>query len=196
MIRIYSEAINLSLLNLLSTRLIEKSLKGNRKAQLKLYNLYCDAMFTIAYRYVKDSDTAQDVTQEAFIKVFSNLEKYDGRSTFGAWLKQIVIHQSIDCIRKRKFELNVEEVPGLMTENEEDSWEVSDSIDVDTIKKGIDELPNKYSIVLKLFLMEGYDHEEISEILNISVNASRTQLCRGKIMLKEQLKKKGYERFA
>lgn len=78
---------NLSRLNLLSTKLIEKCLKGNRKAQLELYNSYCDAMFTIAYRYVREKDAAQDVTQEAFIKAFSNLKKYDGSSTFGAWIK-------------------------------------------------------------------------------------------------------------
>lgn len=177
---------------MLSTALIEKCLKGNRKAQLELYNLYCDAMFTIACRYVKEKDTAQDVTQEAFIKAFSNLKKYDGSFTFGAWLKQIVIHQSIDCLRKRKFDLNIDDVPNLRVEDEE-NWNVEEHLDVTDIKKGIEKLPEKYSLVLKLFLMEGYDHEEISEILNISVSASRTQLCRGKVMLKDRLKKKGHE---
>lgn len=186
---------NLSRLNLLSTKLIEKCLKGNRKAQLELYNSYCDAMFTIAYRYVREKDAAQDVTQEAFIKAFSNLKKYDGSSTFGAWIKQIVIHQSIDCLRKRKFDLNIDDVSNLSGEDEE-NWEVDEHLDVTDIKKGIEDLPEKYSLVLKLFLMEGYDHEEISEILNISVNTSRTQLCRGKTMLKDELKKKGYERLA
>jgi RNA polymerase sigma-70 factor (ECF subfamily) len=167
-------------------------LKGNKKAQLKLYESYCDAMYTIAYRYIRQEDLAEDVTQEAFIKAFSNLGKFDGSSTFGAWLKQIVIHQSIDQLRKRKFDLNVDEFHQLSYEVE-DCWEVDEHIDVSAIKRVIDELPVKYSVVLKLFLVEGYDHEEISEILGITVNASRTQLHRGKTMLKQELKKKGYE---
>ncbi|SDG75177.1 RNA polymerase sigma factor [Psychroflexus sediminis] len=183
---------NLSLLNLFTAKLIEESLKGNRKAQLKLYNSYCDAMLTIAYRYVKDMDTAQDVTQEAFIKAFSNLRRYDGSSSFGAWLKQIVIHQSIDFLRKRTFDLCLDQVPNLSIEND-DNWDVEEHLEVNHIKRAIDKLPEKYSVVLKLYLMEGYDHEEISEILEVSVNASRTQLHRGKNMLKEQLKMKGYE---
>lgn len=167
-------------------------MKGNKKAQLKLYQSYCEAMYTIAFRYVGQKDIAEDVTQEAFIKAFSNLKRFDGSFTFGAWLKQIVIHQSIDQLRKRKFDLNVDELHQLSDE-QENCWEVDEHIDVAIIKIGIDELPVKYSIVLKLFLVEGYDHEEISEILSISVNASRTQLHRGKAMLKQQLKKKGYE---
>lgn len=183
---------NLSLLNLLSTKLIEQCLNGNRKAQLELYNLYCDAMFTIAYRYVKDTDTAKDVTQEAFIKAFSKLRTYDGSFAFGAWLKQIVIHQSIDWLRKRKFDLSLDEIPNLSIEDDE-NWKVDEHIDVSDIKKAIEDLPEKYKLVLKLFLMEGYDHEEISEILNISISASRTQLCRGKSILKDQLKTKGFQ---
>ena len=167
-------------------------MKGSRKAQLKLYQSYCKAMFTIAYRYLGKTDEAEDVTQEAFIKAFSNLKTFDGSSTFGAWLKQIVINQSIDALRKRKFDLNIDDVQ-LINHKDEIDWEVAECVSLSQIQTEIEKLPVKYSLVLKLFLMEGYDHEEIAGILNISVNASRTQLCRGKIMLKNQLKKKGYE---
>lgn len=181
---------------MLSTKLIEQCLKGNKKAQLELYSLYCDAMYCTAYRYVKDAYLAEDVTQESFINAFSNLNSFDGSSTFGAWLKQIVIHKSIDELRKRKFDLSIDDVPSLSSDSDDESWEVDGHIEVTTIKKLIDDLPHKYSVVLKLFLMEGYDHEEISQILDISINASRTQLHRGKTMLKNELKKQGYERFA
>jgi RNA polymerase sigma-70 factor (ECF subfamily) len=181
---------------LLATDLISKCLKGNKKAQLKLYNSYCDAMLTIAFRYVRQRDLAEDITQEAFIKAFSNLDTIDGRCTFGAWLKQIVIYQSIDCLRKKNFDLSLDYDHILLPEEEEKSWIVEDSISVELIKSIVENLPLKYSLVLKLFLMEGYDHQEISEILKISVNASRTQLHRGKTMLKNELIKQGYERFA
>jgi len=170
---------------LLATDLISKCLKGNEKAQLKLYNSYCDAMLTIAFRYVRQRDLAEDITQEAFIKAFSNLDTFDGRCSFGAWLKQIVIYQSIDCLRKKNCDLSLDYDYILLAEEEEKSWKVEDSISVELIKSIVENLPLKYSLVLKLFLMEGYDHQEISEILKISVNASRTQLHRGKTMLKK-----------
>jgi RNA polymerase sigma-70 factor (ECF subfamily) len=181
---------------LLATDLISKCLKGNKKAQLKLYNSYCDAMLTIAFRYVRQRDLAEDITQEAFIKAFSNLDTFDGRCSFGAWLKQIVIYQSIDCLRKKNCDLSLDYDYILLAEEEEKSWKVEDSISVELIKSIVENLPLKYSLVLKLFLMEGYDHQEISEILKISINASRTQLHRGKTMLKNELIKQGYERFA
>lgn len=184
--------LNQSQLNLSSIKLIEQCLKGNRKAQLELYKMYCHAMFSIALRYVRDKDLAQDITQEAFIKAFTNLKYFDFNSTFGAWLKQIVINQSIDMLRQRKFDLNIDEVQILKVDDEE-NWDVDDAIDVNEIKDALEKLPIKYRLVLKLFLMEGYDHEEISEILKISVNASRTQLYRGKKMLIEQLNKRGFE---
>lgn len=180
---------------MLSTKLINACLNGNRKAQLELYSLYCDAMYRVASRYIKDTALAEDVTQESFIKAFAKLKTYDGSSTFGAWLKQIVINTSIDQLRKQTYEVSMEDLQNLTNDTDE-SWQVDDQIDVTAIIKGIDELPFKYSVILKLFLMEGYDHEEISEILHISINASRTQLHRGKQMLKNQLKKQGYERFA
>ncbi|MFN2261721.1 MAG: RNA polymerase sigma factor [Psychroflexus sp.] len=176
------------------TDIIQKCIKGNRKSQLRLYNKYCDAMLNIAFRYVKQRDLAEDVTQEAFIKAFKNLHKYDGSSTFGAWLKRIVINQSIDTIRKKADVLRLDDHTAFELEAED--WQVDENVNVTQVKQCISELSEKYALVLKLYLMEGYDHEEISEILNISENASRTQLHRGKIRLKAELKKMDYERFA
>ncbi|WP_127844662.1 RNA polymerase sigma factor [Psychroflexus aestuariivivens] len=177
------------------TKIIQQCLKGNRKAQLQLYNKYCDAMLKLAYRYLQQQDLAEDAMQEAFIKAFKNLHKYDGSSTFGAWLKRIVIHQAIDDLRKNIRFLELDENSEIST-TDEHNWEVEDHCAVEDVKHALEQLPEKYKLVLKLFLMEGYDHEEISEILGISINASRTQLHRGKILLKAELKHRNYERFA
>jgi RNA polymerase sigma-70 factor (ECF subfamily) len=177
------------------TNLVEDCKKGKRKAQLKLYNKYCDGMLCIAMRYLKQQDIAEDAVQEAFIKAFKNINRYDGKTTFGAWLKRIVINQSIDYYRQLKYHDNIEN-HALEIAEDEHSWEVEEHISTEDIKGCIENLPEKYSAVLKLYLMEGYDHDEIGEILNIKANNSRIQLHRGKKLLKEQLKALRHERFA
>jgi RNA polymerase sigma-70 factor (ECF subfamily) len=106
-----------------------------------------------------------------------------------------VINQSIDYYRQLKYHEDIEN-HALEVAEEENSWEVEEHISTEDIKKCIDNLPEKYSTILKLYLMEGYDHDEIGEILNIKANNSRIQLHRGKKILKEQLKALRYERFA
>ncbi len=178
------------------TNLVEDCKKGKRKAQLKLYNQYCDAMLCVAMRYLKQKDIAEDATQEGFIKAFKSIDDFSGEVTFGAWLTRIVINQCIDYCRQLKYHDNIENVAFEVSEEDDSSWEVEEHISTEDINNGIDNLPEKYSTILKLYLMEGYDHEEIAEILNIKANNSRIQLHRGKKLLKEQLKSLRYERFA
>jgi RNA polymerase sigma-70 factor (ECF subfamily) len=178
------------------TNLVEDCKKGKRKAQMKLYNKYCDGMLCIAMRYLKQKDMAEDAVQEAFIKAFKNIESYDGETTFGAWLKRIVINQSIDYYRQLKYHEDIENHALEVAEEESQSWEVEEHISTEDISTSIDNLPEKYATVLKLYLMEGYDHDEIGEILNIKPNNSRIQLHRGKKLLKEQLKALRHERLA
>jgi RNA polymerase sigma-70 factor (ECF subfamily) len=158
-------------------------------AQLKLYNQYCDGMFTVAMRFVKDTMEAEDIVQEAFIKAFSKLHQYKAEVTFGAWLKRIVINKSIDLLKSRKQQmLELDEVHlKVIDNNYEDEWLVDDAITLDEVKQAIQKLPDKYQYVVMLFLIEGYDHQEIAEILNITEVASRTQLSRGKTKLRELL---------
>jgi len=176
--------------------LIEDCKKGKRKAQLKLYSQYCDAMLCIAMRYLKQKDLAEDATQEAFIKAFKHLDSFSGEVTFGAWLKRIVINQCIDYCRQLKYHDNLDDIALKVAEEDESSWEVEDHISKNDILKSIEQLPEKYATILKLYLMEGYDHEEIAEILNIKANNSRIQIHRGKKLLKNKLKSVRYERFA
>lgn len=169
--------------------IIEQCKQNNRKAQLQLYNQYCDGMYSVAIRFLKDADDAEDVVQEAFIKAFSKLNQYKAEVTFGAWLKRIVVNKSIDFLKSKKQQLvELDEVHlKVVDTSEDDKWSVEDVITLNDVKKAINSLPEKYQYVVMLYLIDGYDHQEISEILNISEVASRTQLSRGKIKLQELL---------
>ena len=176
-------------MNTLTIDIVEKCKQNDRKAQLQLYNQYCDGMFTVAMRFVKDTMEAEDVVQEAFIKAFSKLHQYKAEVTFGAWLKRIVINKSIDLLKSKKQMLELDEVHLKVVDSDyEDEWLVDDAITLNEVKKAIYQLPDKYQYVVMLYLIEGYDHQEIAEILNITEVASRTQLSRGKAKLKELLK--------
>ncbi len=170
--------------------IVERCKQNDRQAQLKLYNQYCDGMFVVAQRFVKDTMEAEDIVQEAFIKSFYKLEQYKGEVTFGAWLKRIVINRSIDVLKSKKQRLlDLEEVHlNVVDTDYENEWLVDDIITIDEVKSAIEQLPEKYKYVVMLYLIEGYDHQEISEILNISEVASRTQLSRGKVKLQSLLK--------
>lgn len=158
---------------------------------MQLYNLYCKAMFVVANRYVNDSFLAEDIMQESFIKAFKSIDRYKNEVPFGAWLKRIVINQSIDALKKKKLELISMNEETLRVVDDED-WKVDKSITADEVKSAMNDLKEKYRLVLSLYLFEGYDHDEISQILGITSNTSRTHLLRGKRILKEKLKSSSY----
>jgi RNA polymerase sigma-70 factor (ECF subfamily) len=168
--------------------IIDKCKNNCPKSQMQLYNLYCKAMLQVAYRYLKNVDVAEDVMQDAFLKAFKNIEHYKNEVAFGAWLKRIVINQSIDELKKRKLDLVAinEEVTAIS--EEENNWNVESSITKEIIVEEINKLKEKYRLVLTLYLIEGYDHSEIAGILKITENTSRTHLLRGKKQLQENLK--------
>jgi len=171
--------------------IVEECKANNRKAQLKLYKQYCDGMFCVAMRFLKNDDDAEDVMQEAFIKAFQKIEQYKGDVTFGAWLKRIVINKSIDFLKAKKQKMIALDEGFMHVEDNED-WSVDEGISVEEIKLAIESLPEKYRYVVMMFLMEGFDHAEISQVLQISESACRTRLLRGKGFLKELLKEKRY----
>lgn len=171
--------------------LVEQCKMNDRKAQLKLYKQYCDGMFCVAMRFLKNPDDAEDVVQESFIKAFQRIGQFKGEVTFGAWLKRIVVNRSIDFL-KSKHQKTEELNEGYLHLAEDEDWTVEDGISIEQVKMAIEELPDKYKYVVKLFLLEGYDHTEIAQILEISDTASRTRLLRGKARLKETLKDRAY----
>ncbi|RKN80064.1 RNA polymerase sigma factor [Ulvibacterium marinum] len=170
---------------------VEQCKANDRKAQLQLYNQYCSGMFYVAMRFVKNSSDAEDIIQESFIKAFQKIHQFKGDVSFGAWLKRIVINKSIDFLKSKKERL----VPldeNYMQVVEDNDWTVEDGITLDEVKLAMEQLPEKYKYVVMMFLLEGYDHHEIANVLGLSETACRTRLLRGKGFLKELLKKKRY----
>ena len=171
--------------------LIAKCKQNDQRAQMQLYDKYCNAMYATAFNFIKQKDIAEDLMQEAFLKAFQKIENFNGKVAFGAWLKKIVINQCLDWLKKRKLRIVSIDKEHVQIADEDD-WKVEDGITVNQIHEAIEQLPDKFKIVLKLFLLEGYDHQEISQIMNISEVSSRSQVFRGKNKLKELLKKYNY----
>jgi RNA polymerase sigma-70 factor (ECF subfamily) len=136
-------------------------------------------------RIVNDDAEAEDVMQEAFLKAFTKIDTYKGEVSFGAWLKRIVINRSLDYLKKRKVQF--EEINEKSTQISDYQMETKE-VNIQAIKDAIQKLPDGYRIVLSLYLIEGYDHEEISNILGISNSNSRTQYLRAKNKLRDILK--------
>ena len=144
-------------------------------------------MFSVSNRILNDVMEAEDVMQEAFLKAFKKIDTYKGEVSFGAWLKRIVVNRSLDQLKKRKVKF--EEVNDK-TAQISDYQMGTKEVDFATVKSAIQRLPDGYRVVLSLYLIEGYDHEEISQILGISNSNSRTQFLRAKNKLRELLKDK------
>lgn len=172
--------------------LVVECKQGSKKACYELYRLYSKAMLNIAYRIVGNIGEAEDVLQEAFLHAFNKVHDFRQETTFGLWLKQIVVSRSINLLRKRKLEWTELEDEKMMNIPEE---EIDDDEEknykVAAVKEAMKELPEGYRVVISLYLLEGYDHEEIGQILNITENTSRTQFLRAKRKLGEILSRKG-----
>lgn len=174
--------------------LIKECKSNNKRAQIELYRKYNQGMYNVAMRLLKNPEDAHDIIQESFLSAFKNIHQFNGAVTFGAWLKTIVVNKCLNFLKKKELSVvTLDESLAISIKNEDnDNWEFDKSIVLDDIKKSIDILPNKYKFVVLLYLIEGYDHEEISQILNISIIASRTRLMRGKTKLRQLLKPQGY----
>ncbi len=176
----------------LQSHLIEKCKNNDNRAQMQVYDLYCKAMYNTTCNFIKDNNIAQDVMQEAFIKAFKKIHTFTGEATFGAWLKRIIINQSLDWLKKQRLE-TVELDDKIISIVEDESLEIKSEISLQTIYSCIEQLPRKCKNVVTLYLLEGYDHQEVAQILQITEVASRSQLSRGKNKLRELLIHNIYE---
>lgn len=170
--------------------LVERCKSGNNQAQHALYERYADAMYNVSLRIVHNTGEAEDILQLAFIEAFRNLENLNSNNLFSAWLKRIVINRSIDCLRKKdRIDIisldddqnNIQIPQESFSTNHDSSVEVL----IGKVRDGIDRLADGYRTVLSLYLLEGYDHQEIANFLGISETTSRTQYMRAKNKLRE-----------
>jgi RNA polymerase sigma-70 factor (ECF subfamily) len=175
--------------NIIRDELVERCKQGDTQSFQTLYRQYSKAMFNTSLRIVNNTADAEDVLQESFLDAFRSLHDFHYRSTFGAWLKKIVINKSINILRKRRNDLVDMESTELQALPEEEGINEEEiRYRVEEVKKMITRLPDGYRTVLSLYLLEGYDHEEISQILNISHNTVRTQYVRAKQKLLSLIK--------
>ena len=150
-----------------------------------LYKQYSKAMYNLAYRMMNNREDAEDILQETFTECFRNIGSFRFESTFGAWLKSILMNRCINQLRKKKTDLVYYETLPAVAEEEETEI----AYDTNKIFRGIEQLPDGYRIILTLYLLEGYDHTEISQIMGISESTSKSQYSRAKEKLRTILSK-------
>jgi RNA polymerase sigma factor (sigma-70 family) len=167
--------------------LVEECKAGNRKAQRDLYGMYSTAMYNVCYRMLNDADEASDMLQEAFIDAFTRLSTFRHESTFGTWLKKIVVNKCINAKQRRKIEWVLAETSALEdpASEQDDLDEEELELSIDRVKIAMQQLPEGGRVVFSLYLFEGYDHAEIAQILNISESTSKTQFMRARNKVKE-----------
>lgn len=175
--------------------LVARCRKGDQRAQLEIYNKYYKAMYNTALRIVNDSAEAEDIMQEAFIRAFSKIQTFQEKSTFGAWLKKITVNLSLNSLNKSSKFQKVAYEDQFKKETVEDEGidirEEEANSKVQKVLKAMNSLKESYRIVLTLHLIEGYDYEEICEILGISSAGCRTTISRAKESLRKKLLENG-----
>lgn len=171
--------------------LIEACKINDRKAQEKIYDLYSHAMYNTSFRIVNHSAEAEDIMQESFIEGFEKLHTFRGEGSFGSWLKRIVINNSINHLRRKKEMTSFGDEPIEIPDSSQEEETYSENLfcRLEEVRKAISKLPQNYKIILSLHLLEGYDHEEISEILDTSCGNVRTKYSRAKQRLLQLIMK-------
>ncbi|WP_318344598.1 RNA polymerase sigma factor [Flagellimonas baculiformis] len=171
--------------------LLQSCMQGKQSAQMEIYNRYYKAMYNTAYRIVKDPAEAEDVMQESFLSAFTKMHTFKGDVTFGAWLKRIVINNSIYHYKKQQKNRTAD-LDDIMYKVEDNDGVASDQngyteLKAQKVMETMKSLKDNYRVSLTLHLIEGYDYEEISEIMNISYANCRTTISRAKESLRKKL---------
>jgi RNA polymerase sigma-70 factor (ECF subfamily) len=176
--------------------LISACVKGKKSAQEKLFKLYYGKMLAVCLRYMKDRDSAQEILQEGFIKLFEKLDKYDFKGSFDGWLRRIMVNTAIDAIRRSKRDpFLVENEVFFFQSAGEDHLEDSEEMELTDLKaemaiEAIQQLSPAYQTVFNLYVIEDYSHKEIAEKLGISEGTSKSNLAKAKTNLKKYLQGK------
>ncbi|MFW5687739.1 MAG: RNA polymerase sigma factor [Bacteroidota bacterium] len=166
--------------------ILKGCIRNNRQSQSDLYKMFASKMYGVCLRYAGNSFDAQDILQDGFVKIFDSLKSYRGEGSLEGWMKRIFINMALDKYRSRISVLSVDEI------SEEQDLTPREASAIDTMSEKeilsiIKELPDQYRMVFNLFVVEGYPHEEIAQMLNIGISTSRSNLARAKMILKEKI---------
>ncbi len=169
-------------------KIIEGCKNNNQIAQKKLYDVYSHIFFGLCIRYASDNAEAEDILQEGFIKIFTKISKYSGKGSFEGWMKRIIINIAITTYHKNKKHNQLYNIDTINERNIYTNEPERESFSKDELLQAVRSLPKGYRIVFNLFAIEGYKHKEIANILNISINTSKSQYSRAKKLLRKKLK--------
>lgn len=166
--------------------IVKGCLENDRQMQSTLYKMFAPKMYGLCLRYTVNSHDAQDILQEGFVKVFENLDKFRWKGSFEGWMKRIFVNLALDKYRSKMSLLSLEDASETI-EMSDGELNALDSISEKEILNLIRQLPDQYRMVFNLYVIEGYSHKELSDMLNIAESTSRSNLARAKIILKETL---------
>ena len=165
--------------------IIKGCIKGRADCQRMLFEVYARKMMSVCLRYVVNHHDAEDILQEAFIKVFTHIQQFKFEGSFEGWLRRIVVNTALKTLQKKKLhfaEVNETTIPAVSADAS-----ASSSLQVEQLMKLLNSLPDGYRIVFNLYVIEGYDHEEIAKMLNIQTSTSRSQLVKARKMLQQKI---------
>ena len=171
-----------------TSQLIAACKRGERAAQIKVYENYSKAMYNTSLRIVKNTFDAEDIMQESFITAFSKLQDLKDNQTFGAWLKRIVVNNSLSFLRQQQIDVELDQVLyKIEDENADTNLEKYSEVKFEQLSRAMESLKHSYQLALNLHYIEGYDYEDMCNILNISYANCRTLISRAKSSLKKKL---------
>ena len=163
--------------------IVEQCQTGNRQAQFELYRLYSKAMYNLCLRMVRDEGNAEDLLQNSFTDVFTKIHTFRFESSIGAWIKRITVNNCINFLKKRRLE--IQELDDRYHHIPVAQAEAPDcKLSIDQVNRALLQLPDGYRVVFSLYLIEGYDHKEIGQVLGISEATSKSQYSRAKAKLR------------
>lgn len=173
--------------------LVKKCIDGDPRAQRELFEKFAPKMLSVCLRYARNTEQAEDVLQDGFVKVFIKLDKYKGEGSLEGWIRRVMVNTSLDQIRKNiKFQDNMvlEDVEYKIENNSH----ILEGLAAEDLLKLINDMPAGYKVVFNMFAIEGYSHKEIAEKLGLSENTSKSQYSRARAYLKSKLEELGIER--
>lgn len=167
-------------------QLVKECVSGSPVAQKKFYDLFANKMMGVCLRYTNNYEEAQDVLQDAFIKIFNKLPDFESKGSLEGWVRRIMVNTALDAYRKSKKhqkDVDVDSVSFLLDSNDY----TIESMNADDLLSIIKTIPEGYRVVFNLFAIEGYSHKEIADMLGVTESTSKSQYSRAKKMLRKIL---------